>query len=106
MRFAVGNEIALVLYGGRDEQFFANHHIWFTHSKDAGATWAPMVVVADDGGSTMGAPGSTLILRGQTPRAVIGSATRHRALARAVTQASTESPANLPVTRSLRAIAE
>lgn len=106
MRFAVGNEIALVLYGGRDEQFFANHHIWFTHSKDAGATWAPMVVVADDRGNSMGATVSTSILRGQTPRAVTGYATRHRALAGAVAQASTESPANLPVTRSLRANAE
>ena len=37
---SVGSETALVFYGGRDEQFFANHHIWFTHSKDGGATCA------------------------------------------------------------------
>ena len=58
---SAGNETALVFSGGRDEQFFANHHIWFTHSKDGGATWSPMVVIADDGGNAMGAPVSTSI---------------------------------------------
>ena len=27
-----GNELALAFHGARDEQFFANHHIWFTKS--------------------------------------------------------------------------
>ena len=58
-----GSELALAFYGARDEQFFANHQIWFTHSRDGGATWSPMVAVADDGGNAMGAPVSTSVDR-------------------------------------------
>ncbi|MEP6833767.1 MAG: sialidase family protein [Gemmatimonas sp.] len=51
-----GSAIAIAMYAARDEQFFANHHLWFARSTDNGATWAPAVVVADDGGNAMDAP--------------------------------------------------
>ena len=47
---AAGSQLAAIFYGSRDEEFFDNHHVWFTHSTDNGATWAPAAVIADDGG--------------------------------------------------------
>ncbi|MEP6764770.1 MAG: hypothetical protein ABJB66_10690 [Gemmatimonadaceae bacterium] len=51
-----GTQLAVAFYGALDDKFFANHHIWFAHSTDNGATWTAAVAVADDGGNAMGPP--------------------------------------------------
>jgi hypothetical protein len=58
---AVGSDIAVAFYANRDEQFFQNHHIWFVRSRDGGASFLPPVIVADDGGNSMGSPVSVTI---------------------------------------------
>ena len=58
---AAGSQLAVIFYGNRDEAFFDNHHVWFTHSTDNGATWSPVAVLADDGGHSMVPPVSVTI---------------------------------------------
>ena len=60
---SVGNEMAAAFYGSRDDAFFANHHIWFSRSRDNGVSWSSPVAIADDGGNAMGAPVSVMIDR-------------------------------------------
>lgn len=66
----VGSQIAVAMYAARDEQFFANHHIWFARSMDNGATWSTPVVVADDGGNAMDAPVTVTLDRAGHPAMV------------------------------------
>ncbi len=59
----VGSQIAVGMYAARDEQFFANHQLWFARSMDNGATWSAAVAVPDDGGNTMDAPVTVMLDR-------------------------------------------
>ncbi len=56
-----GSTIAVAFLGARDEQFFADHHYWFTRSADGGKSFGPLVVVADDGANAMGSPLSVAV---------------------------------------------
>ena len=67
---SVGSQLAVAMYGARDEHFFANHHLWFSRSTDAGATWSTPVVVADDGGNAMDAPITVMLDRTGHPAMV------------------------------------
>lgn len=62
-----GSQLAAAFYAARDDQFFANHHVWFVRSGDGGATWSAPLVVADDGGDAMGAPVSVTLDRAGRP---------------------------------------
>lgn len=68
---AAGQQLAILFYANRDEDFFADgHHLWFIKSTDGGATWTAPVVVADDGGNNMGAPLSLTLDRAGRAAAV------------------------------------
>ena len=67
---ALGSQVAAVFYSPRDDKFFANHHLWFAKSTNGGAAWSPAVVLADDGGNTMGAPVSVTLDRSGRPAVV------------------------------------
>ncbi len=66
----MGSQLAVAMYGARDEEFFASHHLWFSRSADAGATWSTPVAVADDGGNAMDVPLTVMLDRAGHPAMV------------------------------------